>query len=83
MPNGREEIEALRQKITDSPGMAFLQRMHARSFSLNVFGMSVRELQAGFTAFRTPEISIKLMDVTNEEAGRQAEREIGDRLVTP
>ena len=80
MPNGRERVEALRQKITDSPGMTFLQRMHARSFSLNVFRMSVRELQAAFTAFQTPEIGIKLMDVTNEEVGWQAEREIGRLL---
>jgi hypothetical protein len=78
MPDHRATIESLRQNIAASPGMAFIQRMHARSFSLNVFAMSVRELRASLAAVQNPDVGINLMDVKNEEVGRQAEREMGE-----
>lgn len=64
------------QRILASPGMKFLNQLHARSFSLNIFQMNALELMEATRKVRDPDQGISLMSQDNKEAGQQAHREL-------
>lgn len=66
----------LRQEIAASAGARFLDRSHARSFSLNIFQMNALELMEASRRMRDPDQGFSLMLEKNREAGRQAHREL-------
>lgn len=68
-------IDLLRQ-ITDSAGSAYLNRVHQRSFSLNVFQMNAVELVEAAQRVKDPGQGMALMMEKNHEAGLQAHREL-------
>jgi hypothetical protein len=67
--------ELLRQ-IADSVGSGYLNRIHQRSFSLNVFQMNAVELMEAAQRVKDPDQGMALMMEKNGEAGRQAHREL-------
>lgn len=64
------------QRILASPGMKFLNQLHARSFSLNIFQMNALELMEATHKVRDPDQGLFLMSQDNKEAGQQAHREL-------
>ncbi|MFL9671129.1 hypothetical protein WIX39_029635 [Variovorax sp. AB1(2024)] len=66
----------LLQQISDSAGTRYLNRAYQRSFSLNVFQMNAVELMGAVQRIRDPDQAIALMMEKNQEAGRQAHREL-------
>lgn len=71
---------ALQKAILSSPGMAHVNRSHARSFSFNIFQMNAQELIEITRRVRDPVQGLELMSVKNREAGAQAHREISRRV---
>lgn len=76
--DNRPEIEegSYFQKIHASSGVKFLNQLHARSFSLNIFQMNALELMEATRKVRDPEQGLSLMSQDNKEAGQQAHREL-------
>lgn len=70
-----EEYELFR-KALDSPGMQFVNRMKAHSFSLNIFHGNLIEISKAIAIFEKPEIGMKIMNQENREIGNQTHREI-------
>jgi hypothetical protein len=64
------------QKIHASSGVKFLNQLHARSFSFNIFQMNALELMEATRNVRDPEQGLSLMSQDNKEAGQQAHREL-------
>lgn len=64
------------QRILASPGMMFLNQLHTRSFSLNIFQMNALELMEATRKVRDPDQGLFLMSQDNKEAGQQAHREL-------
>lgn len=73
---GSNDHAALFQAILSSPGMAYINRTFARSFSLNIFRRNAQELLAATHNVRDADYGLQLMAVNNREAGQQAHREI-------
>lgn len=67
---------ALLQQITNSAGSGYLNRTHQRSFSLNIFQMNAVELIEAAQKVKDPDQAMALMMEKNQEAGRQAHREL-------
>ncbi|MHC8310918.1 hypothetical protein ACYZUC_15040 [Pseudomonas sp. GT1P32] len=68
------------QQIHDSPGMKFLNKLHTRSFSLNIFQMNALELMEATKKVRDPDEGLFLMSQDNKEAGQQAHRELSRHI---
>ncbi|MHB1635017.1 hypothetical protein [Acidiferrobacter thiooxydans] len=66
----------LRRTIVESAGSEYLNRVHQRSFSLNVFQMNAVELVEASQRVKDPEQGMALMLEKNREAGLQAHREL-------
>ena len=66
----------LLRQITDSAGSDYLNRVHQRSFSLNVFQMNAVELVEAAQRVKDPDQGMALMMEKNREAGLQAHREL-------
>lgn len=64
------------QKIRESAGTGYLDRVHQRSFSFNVFQMNAVELIEAAERLKDPDQGMVLMMEKNREAGRQAHREL-------
>ncbi len=64
------------QAILSSPGMAYVNRTYARTFSLNIFRRAAQELLAATHNVRDSDYGLQLMAVNNRDAGQQAHREI-------
>ena len=64
------------QKIRESAGTSYLDRVHQRSFSFNVFQMNAVELLEAAERVKDPDQGIALMIEKNREAGSQAHREL-------
>ena len=62
--------------IDASPGMAHVNRTHARSFSLNIFRANARELIAITQQVRDPQEGLRLWFVDNREEQAQTHREV-------
>ena len=75
-----ESLYDLQQNIRSSPGAVFIDRSHARSFSMNIFQNNANELIAATRQVSDPDQGLRLMSEANREAGRQVHREIS-RLV--
>lgn len=69
-------VEDLLRQITDSAGSAYLNRVHQRSFSLNVFQMNAVELVETAQRVKDPDQGMAFMMEKNHEAGLQAHREL-------
>lgn len=67
-------------RIHSSPGMKFLNELHARSFSLNIFQMNALELTEATRKVRDPDLGPSLMFEANREAGQQAHRELNRHI---
>lgn len=67
-------------RIHSSPGMKFLNDLHARSFSLNIFQMNALELMEATRKVRDPDLGPPLMFEANREAGQQAHRELNRHI---
>ena len=80
--NKRPDIEesSYHQKIFASSGMKFLNQLHARSFSLNIFQMNALELMEATRKVRDPDQGLALMSHEHREAGQQAHREISRHI---
>jgi hypothetical protein len=63
-------------KIHDSAGLMVLNRLHSRSFTLNIFSTNANELNDALQLVSTPQVAIQLMAVKNRDAGTQAHREV-------
>jgi hypothetical protein len=68
------------QQIHESPGMNFLNKIHTRSFSLNIFQMNALELMEATRKVRDPDVGLFLMAEDNKEAGQQAHRELSRHI---
>jgi hypothetical protein len=66
--------------IHSSPGMAYLNRSHQRSFSLNIFRLNSQELIEITRRIADPNEGIRLMAQDNREAGTQTHREVTRRV---
>ncbi|TXT29376.1 MAG: hypothetical protein FD131_2537 [Rhodocyclaceae bacterium] len=66
----------LLRQIEGSAGSGYLNRIHQRSFSLNVFRMNAVELMEAAHRVKDPDQGMALMMEKNGEAGRQAHREL-------
>lgn len=62
--------------ILDSEGATIVDRLHERSFVLNIFTANTAELVHALELFATPEVAIKLMAVENKAAGVQSHRDV-------
>ena len=71
---------SLYARIHSSPGMKFLNELHARSFSLNIFQMNALELTEATRKVRDPDLGPSLMFEANREAGQQAHRELNRHI---
>ena len=69
-------VADLLRQITDSSGLAYLNRVHQRSFSLNVFRMNALDLIEAVQRVKDPDQGMALMTEKNREAGLQAHREL-------
>lgn len=67
--------ELLRQ-ISESEGSSYLDRVHQRSFSFNIFQMNALELIEAAQRVKDPDQGVLLMMEKNHEAGLQAHREL-------
>lgn len=76
----KETRVELTEAINSSAGMAHINRVHHRTFSLNIFKMNAQELIHAVRHVRDPDYGLQLMAQNNKEAGNQAHREI-NRLV--
>jgi hypothetical protein len=56
--------------------MQVLNRLHSRSFTLNIFSMNAKELTDALKVVSTPQVAIQLMAEKNRGAGTQAHREV-------
>ncbi len=63
-------------RIHDSAGMAVMNRLHSRSFTLNIFTMNAQDLLEALKLVSTPQVAIQLMAEKNCGAGTQAHREV-------
>lgn len=66
----------LLRQITDSAGAGYLNRIHQRSFSLNVFQINAVELIVAAQRVKDTDQGMALMMEKNREAGLQAHREL-------
>lgn len=78
--NEPNNVADLLQKIPASAGSVYLNRVHQRTFSLNVFLMNAVELMDAAQRVKDPDQGLALMMEKNREAGVQAHREL-NRLV--
>ena len=69
-------IAHLRRQIIDSAGSGYLNRVHLRSFSLNVFQMNAVDLVGASQRVKDPDQGMALMMEKHREAGLQAHREL-------
>jgi hypothetical protein len=72
---GQKDYDIFREMM-DSPGMQFVNRMRAHSFSVHIFSGNLSELKKGMALIEHPEIGIKLFHEKNREQGDQAYRDI-------
>lgn len=70
----------LYERIRASPGMKFLNKLHARSFSLNIFQMNALELTEATRKVRDPDLGTSLILEANREAAQQAHRELNRHI---
>jgi len=80
--NKKSDIEesSYHQQILASSGMKFLNQLHARSFSLNIFQMNALELEEATRKVRDPDQGLALMSHDHREAGQQAHRELSRHI---
>lgn len=74
-----ERAEAYRA-VMESAGLSFVNRAHARSFSLNILRMNALELLEAVRRVQDPETGLRLMGQTDREAGTQAHRELSRHI---
>lgn len=67
-------------RIHSSLGMKFLNKLHERSFSLNIFQMNALELIEATRKLRDPDLGLPLMFDANREASQQAHRELNRHI---
>lgn len=63
-------------KIYNSDGVKFINKMHAHSFSQNIFYGNLRELKESLNLVENIDIGIKLMSQEHKEAGTQVYKEV-------
>ena len=63
-------------KIYNSDGVKFINKMHAHSFSQNIFYGNLRELTEALNLVENIDIGIKLMSQEHKEAGTQVYKEV-------
>lgn len=68
------------QRILSSSGMKFLNQLHARTFSLNIFQMNALELMEATRKVRDPDQGVALMSQDHREARQQAHRELSRHI---
>ena len=71
-----ERCAAAYRAVMESAGLAFMNRAHARSFSLNILQMNGLELLEALRRVQDPQTGMRLMGETHREAGTQAHREL-------
>lgn len=76
-PDGRAEAY---RAVRESAGLAFVNRAHARSFSLNILQMNALDLLEALRRVQDPETGLRLMGQTHREAGTQAHRELSRHI---
>lgn len=75
-----ESLSNLRKAIDDSSGASFINRVHMRSFSLNIFLLNSQELIEITQQIKDPDEGLRLMSEGNQEEGTQVHREISRRI---
>lgn len=75
-----DEEDSYYRRILASSGMKYLNQIHARSFSLNIFKMNALELMEATRKVRDPDQGLALMSQANKEAGQQAHRELSRHI---
>lgn len=79
--NNKPDIEEdAYRRILASSGIKYLNQLHARSFSLNIFKMNALELTEATRKVRDPDQGLALMSQDNKEAGQQAHRELSRHI---
>jgi hypothetical protein len=63
---------AMHRAIQSSPGMTYINRSHARSFSLNIFQMTPQELIEITQQVKDPEEGLRLWHEKNQKQVRLA-----------
>ncbi|MGP1716450.1 MAG: hypothetical protein ACTS9Y_04665 [Methylophilus sp.] len=76
----KPEEKSYFSQILESPGVKFLNQLHARSFSLNTFQMNASELIEATLKVNDPEHGLSLMSQDHRDAGRQAHRELSRHI---
>lgn len=75
-----ERRAAAYRAVMESAGLAFMNRAHARSFSLNILQMNGLELLEALRRVQDPQTGMRLMGETHREAGTQAHRELSRHI---
>ena len=68
-------------KIHNSDGAKFINKMHAHSFSQNIFYGNLRELNESLNLVENIDIGMKLMSQEHQEEGTQVYKEINRLFV--
>ncbi|WP_135079223.1 hypothetical protein [Terasakiella sp. SH-1] len=63
-------------QMHESEGMAVINRLHTRSFSVNIFLGNYRELNEALKLVENTDVALKLMTEENREADNQVHREV-------
>lgn len=63
-------------KIHNSDGVKFINKMHAHSFSQNIFYGNLRELKESLNLVENVDVGMKLMSQEHKEAGTQVYKEV-------
>ncbi|XLY89266.1 hypothetical protein ACK8QS_05415 [Ectopseudomonas mendocina] len=68
------------KEIQSCPGTKFVNRLHVRSFSANIFQRNAVELMEETRKVQDPDLGLPLMAEDNREIGQQAHRELSRHL---
>ncbi len=79
IPKENNQLEIFKE-IHDCPGTKFLNRLHVRSFSANIFQRNALELMEETRKVQDPDLGLPLMSEDNREIGQQAHRELSRHL---
>lgn len=75
--NSQKDIH---QEILDSKGMQYINRMHSRSFSINIFNINTIELLELISHINDPNEGVNILMQNNRQGSDQLHREINRKI---
>lgn len=75
-----DSITNTQQEILDSKGMQYINRMHSRSFSINIFNINTIELLELISHINDPNEGVNILMQDNRQGSDQLHREINRKI---